>query len=704
MMFRIAFLVPVSITGWSGDGHRIIARIASEFLRDSGKYFVAEHLTEGDASKVEKALIDHSIYADTVEWSHDLHFSHTPYRACAPFEMERDCPLVEGAPRCIVTAIANYTMRASDVELSLEDRGEAIKFLIHLVGDIHNPLHVGFAEDFGGNLIHLANPVGKSLHNVWDYTLVNRKQGEHGVFKESEEDDAEPWKLSEALLKEISGLKAAHTYRLKMQGAEAIDIATEMASETALGYTCELAYRDERGQWIGTSTALTEEYLSTRAETAMELLKLSGIRLAEILNHIGKVFSTNKYEVREIAEKAAISPPVDVNPFAVLVLDFEFNPEEHLFDEEKKQPVGEGTIEQTTVAPSPPVLSKSQKNKLRKARAQRIIDSAVLIKRKGYFVVTGAELVTPAYFPYHHVQYRVRFVGDREVQFVLDTSFFGVHIGDSEFIKRALMKIGNVADGSVVSSSKGLSSVEMGKFIVYPFAGQIKVGSMENRIIYAGETSQAVVFHREMSERFIPSIPEDGISKKSAQKRRSKLKQKWKEVLDRIPSNEELLELQAKESYRDICYMHEGPLVLYVHRKTLEDPLAPMIKANMLPMVAPEGFFGIAAYLLIDTNIIDGLPTTTILDLFLDAAKENVDRCTNLLLKRLSLSRELRELSVLMLGESPFRVNQLVALKYFSFFRLEDEYFHRVHWSVHAELDRWSVRPQLEGSPLPEGK
>ena len=694
MMFRIAYFVPVSVSGWSGDGHRIIARIASEFLRDSGKYFVAEHLTDGDASKVEKALIDHSIYADTVEWSHDLHFAHTPYRACAPFEMERDCPLVGGARRCIVTAIANYTMRASDVELSLEERGEAIKFLIHLVGDIHNPLHVGFAEDSGGNLINLAHPSGKSLHNVWDYTLVNRKQGEHGVFKENDEEDAEPWKLSEALLKEIS---ASHSYMLNMQGAAAIDIATAMASETALAYTCELAYKNEQREWVETGTALSEEYLGTRSETAMELLKLSGIRLAEILNNIGKVFSRRKYEVREIAEKA----PVDVNPFAVLVLDFHFDPEEHLFDEEV--PVGEKTIEKTTVAPSP-VLSKSQKNKLRKARGQRIIESAVLIKRKGYFVVTGPELVTPAYFPYHHVQYRVRFVGDREVLFLLDTSYFGVHIGDSDFIKRALMKIGNVADDSVVSSSGGLSSVKIGEFIVYPFAGQIKVGNMDKRIIYAGELSQAAVFHSKMSERFIPSIPDDGGSKKSAQKRRSKLKQKWKEVLDHIPSNEELLELQTKESYRDICSIDSGPLVFFVHRKTLEDPSVPMIKANMLPMLGPEGYSGIAAFLLIDTSIFDGLPTTTILDLLLDAAKENVDECTSIQRKRLSLSRELKELYILMLGESPLRVNQLVSLKYFSFYRLEDEYFHRVHWSVHAELDRWSVRPQLEEAPLPGEK
>jgi hypothetical protein len=67
-MFRIPFVLSLSIfpltEGWSGDAHRVIAKIAAQFLNHSGKYFVAEHLADGgDASKVEKALIEHSIYA-----------------------------------------------------------------------------------------------------------------------------------------------------------------------------------------------------------------------------------------------------------------------------------------------------------------------------------------------------------------------------------------------------------------------------------------------------------------------------------------------------------------------------------------------------------------------------------------------------------------------------------------------------------------
>ena len=181
--------------------------------------------------------------------------------------------------------------------------------------------------------------------------LVHRKQVELGVYKErGEAEEAQPWKLSEALLEELSSVKAAHPYILNIQGAAGIDIATAMASETALAYTCELAYKNKESEWIKGGESLSEEYFGSRTEAAMELMKFSGIRLAEILNHIGKVFSTRKYEERANAQKAEIPAPVDANPFAVLVLDFHFDPEEHLFDE--KDAVGEKLeATQTTVSP-----------------------------------------------------------------------------------------------------------------------------------------------------------------------------------------------------------------------------------------------------------------------------------------------------------------------------------------------------------------
>ena len=124
-----------------------------------------------------QALVDASTWADQLvdsgelPWSADLHFSHTPYRNCQQFDFDRDCGF-DRSGRCLVSGIANYTRRASDIALPLSERADAIKFLIHFVADAHQGLHVGFAEDFGGNAISLAHPAENNLHEAWDSFLL----------------------------------------------------------------------------------------------------------------------------------------------------------------------------------------------------------------------------------------------------------------------------------------------------------------------------------------------------------------------------------------------------------------------------------------------------------------------------------------------------------------------------------------------------
>ena len=123
-------------------------------------------------------------WADEVEWSGELHFAQTPFRQCGDgFRIDRDCGKNK---RCIVPAIANYTERAMLYGAEPEIRAEALRFLIHFVGDIHQPLHLGFEKDLGGNRIRLLYPSQYSLHGAWDEYLVNfdvlkREMKSHGL-------------------------------------------------------------------------------------------------------------------------------------------------------------------------------------------------------------------------------------------------------------------------------------------------------------------------------------------------------------------------------------------------------------------------------------------------------------------------------------------------------------------------------------------
>lgn len=153
--------------GWGRDGHRIIGDIASRLLTDTTARAVRALLGES-------SLADVSTWADEVrskpgyEWSAPLHYVNIP-RDADGFDIHRDCP----EKGCVVSAIVKYTAILGDATASKTDRAEALKFIVHFVGDVHQPLHAGLASDRGGNdirVLFMGQP--RNLHEVWDTSLI----------------------------------------------------------------------------------------------------------------------------------------------------------------------------------------------------------------------------------------------------------------------------------------------------------------------------------------------------------------------------------------------------------------------------------------------------------------------------------------------------------------------------------------------------
>ena len=680
----ILFVSVIENRSWSSDSHRVIARIASQFLRESGRYFIAEHLTGRDKNMVEKSLIEHSTYADSVDWSDDLHFSYTPYRACSPFDMQRDCQMVGGSHRCIVTAIANYTMRASDVELKEEERAEAIKFLIHLVGDIHNPVHVGFAEDMGGNLIHLSDPAGKSLHNVWDYVLVNKKQVEHGVFKEHEEDEVEPWKFSDALLREFPDKISLYPYMLNLKvddvatDESATKLAAGMASRTARDFTCKVAYQDEK--WIESGDALSEEYLSSRSEAAMEMLKLAGIRLAEMINVIARQYNVNKHWM---ASKQATGPNLEQfsNPYEVLVLDFDFDADAYLYDESgddsmKDSSNGETLPASSTPEPGPKKISKSKKARMRKALAKRMfegvdLESVVLIKRLGLYIVTGSQLVTPEYIPVRVEPYKVGFPEQAEIMiFQLDVAHFGGGTYSKELIERCLRKIRNLDFPADIAKEEEESSISF-QIVNLPIAPvpAERVVCWDESVPVAEKLSKTAI--------------------KKAKQLRKQENKAWMDVLGHVPSAEELSEFQINKNFNNICFAKFGRIMFFAHRDSLENKATPMMRASMFSiMSAEDARLGVErTIMLVDVSIYDGQLTENHIELLTAAVTANRDSCHSSLAKRPSLSGELQDIHTFIFNQDVNRVDTFLVTKFLVIVPpREGVNSHKhLHWSVHSE-------------------
>jgi nuclease S1 len=154
---------------WSARGHRLVAALAEAELSAGARDAALALLQpDGDASLAAVAA-----WADTVRdqpewrWTAPLHYVNLS-PSCG-YDAARNCR--DGA--CIVAAVDRFAAELADPALPRARRAEALKFLVHMVGDLHQPLHAGFAHDRGGNTFQVNfEGQGSNLHAIWDRTLL----------------------------------------------------------------------------------------------------------------------------------------------------------------------------------------------------------------------------------------------------------------------------------------------------------------------------------------------------------------------------------------------------------------------------------------------------------------------------------------------------------------------------------------------------
>jgi hypothetical protein len=173
-----AALVPAPAFAWGREGHQLVAALAEQQLDAEARVELNRLL----ALEPELTLAAASTWADehrsatTAPW----HYVNFPRDSCS-YDEVRDCP----GGRCVVGAIERQTQVlrswASD-----DERLKALKYLIHLVADVHQPLHAGYADDKGGNTFQIrAFGRGTNLHALWDSGLIdNRVKGPQGLRAE----------------------------------------------------------------------------------------------------------------------------------------------------------------------------------------------------------------------------------------------------------------------------------------------------------------------------------------------------------------------------------------------------------------------------------------------------------------------------------------------------------------------------------------
>ena len=160
---------------WFDLGHRVVAQIAASRL--------TPHTTEAVRDLLGgQELADASIWADRIRGQRRntgaLHFVNIPLDAGA-YDPQAYCP----NGQCIIAAIETDRQILADPSATSVARTEALRFLIHLIGDLHQPLHVSDNNDKGGNQTQVQFfGSGTNLHKVWDGQLVEQSGMDEGQY------------------------------------------------------------------------------------------------------------------------------------------------------------------------------------------------------------------------------------------------------------------------------------------------------------------------------------------------------------------------------------------------------------------------------------------------------------------------------------------------------------------------------------------
>jgi hypothetical protein len=253
------FAVPCRANAWGFEGHRVVADIAEQFLEPATVRQLRDLLALDNVT----TLSEVSTWADeiraqrpeTARWHYVNIPIHPPQRAPESYYPARDC----AAGQCVVAKIGEMAAMPRDTTASPRERLEALKFLVHFVADVHQPLHAADNGDRGGNDVHvefMGRPT--NLHAVWDSGIL-----------------------------EAAGIKDERTYALDLARSITQAEANEWSAGTAADWANDsygIASHWIYGVWPHSPGPLPASYEQAAIYVVNVPLEKAGVRLAATLN------------------------------------------------------------------------------------------------------------------------------------------------------------------------------------------------------------------------------------------------------------------------------------------------------------------------------------------------------------------------------------------------------------------------------------
>jgi hypothetical protein len=239
---------------WGRDGHKILCEIAYREVNARTRSVIDGILASDDDYD---SFPESCLWADVIRRQEEYskfptaHYMNIP-RGANYVSADEQC----ASTYCVVEAVDDMESILEGRLYNEREKLEALKFLSHFVGDLHQPLHAGYEDDRGGNSMEVTAWGEKSnLHSVWDYVLI-----EHTGRSWSD--------LAEQLWQDITPIDR----QLWARGS-----VTDWVAES---------YRivEDSVYDIGDDGVIGDEYYQRNLLTIETQLKKAGIRLATVLD------------------------------------------------------------------------------------------------------------------------------------------------------------------------------------------------------------------------------------------------------------------------------------------------------------------------------------------------------------------------------------------------------------------------------------
>ena len=270
--------IPAPALAWGPEGHEVVAMIARAYLTPDTRRKVDAILATDPDTLTGPDMVSRANWADawrdgghreTASWHFvDIELDHPDLGAACFDDPTSPGPASAGpAQDCVVDKVDAFRSELGDPATAPGERLLALKYLLHFIGDMHQPLHSSDNHDKGGNCVRVALDAQRtvSLHHYWDTTVV-------------EDQDPDAQHLADRLRARITPQDLADWSRgLPRDWAmEAFKVARGTAYTIGSPPGCEPD---------AAPIALPPGYEATARAAADLQLERAGVRLAFVLNH-----------------------------------------------------------------------------------------------------------------------------------------------------------------------------------------------------------------------------------------------------------------------------------------------------------------------------------------------------------------------------------------------------------------------------------